>query len=217
MSMQSDGDVEEGGSTEQSCPDEAIPPHTPKKRRSAPANLLVQTFPDPIESPKRSNDSNPAIQNTNYVQIQNSQPLLLMNPHLARLFQGNLNVPGTSVPSEKIFSTAGDPISAQRCALTSEHIDQRLFLKKSIFAVVHFSSHKAHKKKAMHYPPGEHNDCYLFIHLNPQDVQRNVNAHFNVCISQLQCFFMHFNVSVFNKFITFAFHVYFFLIESHIL
>lgn len=31
MSMQSDGDVEEGESTEQSGPNEDIPPHTPKK------------------------------------------------------------------------------------------------------------------------------------------------------------------------------------------
>ncbi|XP_016128723.1 zinc finger BED domain-containing protein 1-like [Sinocyclocheilus grahami] len=42
-----------------------------------------------------------------------------------------LCVPGTSVPAEIIFSTAGDIITAQRSCLLPEHVDQLLFLQKN--------------------------------------------------------------------------------------
>ncbi|XP_039510910.1 E3 SUMO-protein ligase ZBED1-like [Pimephales promelas] len=42
-----------------------------------------------------------------------------------------LCVPGTSVPAERIFSTAGDIITAQRSCLLPEHVDQLLFLQKN--------------------------------------------------------------------------------------
>ena len=43
-----------------------------------------------------------------------------------------LGIPGTSVPSERIFSTAGDIVKAQRSALNPEHVDQLIFLKKNL-------------------------------------------------------------------------------------
>lgn len=42
-----------------------------------------------------------------------------------------LCVPGTSVPAERIFSTAGDIVTAQRSCLLPEHVDQLLFLQKN--------------------------------------------------------------------------------------
>ena len=40
--------------------------------------------------------------------------------------------PWESVPSERVFSTAGDIITAQRSTLTPEHLDQILFLNKNL-------------------------------------------------------------------------------------
>lgn len=42
-----------------------------------------------------------------------------------------LCIPATSVPSEWVFSTAGDIVTAQRSALKSKHVDKLIFLKKN--------------------------------------------------------------------------------------
>ncbi|KAH3738724.1 hypothetical protein DPMN_045365 [Dreissena polymorpha] len=39
---------------------------------------------------------------------------------------------GTSVPSEKIFSTAGDPVSAHRDCLDPGNVDMLIFVKANI-------------------------------------------------------------------------------------
>ncbi|XP_029926217.1 uncharacterized protein LOC115372448 [Myripristis murdjan] len=39
---------------------------------------------------------------------------------------GYLRVPGTSISTECVFSTAGDIVTAQRSSLTAEHVDQLL-------------------------------------------------------------------------------------------
>ncbi|XP_051998856.1 E3 SUMO-protein ligase ZBED1-like [Xyrauchen texanus] len=44
-------------------------------------------------------------------------------PHLARLAKSFLGVPATSVPSERVFSTAGDIVTAQRASLSPENVD----------------------------------------------------------------------------------------------
>ena len=48
-----------------------------------------------------------------------------------RLAKIYLGIPATSVPSERVFSTAGDIISAQRSALLPQHVDKLIFLKKN--------------------------------------------------------------------------------------
>ena len=42
-----------------------------------------------------------------------------------------LCIPATSVPSERVFATAGDIVTAQGYQLRSEHIDKLIFLKKN--------------------------------------------------------------------------------------
>ena len=142
--MQSDDNVEEGEGSgpADDISDEERPPHTPKKRRSD-SNLLGQTFQHTRSSLTPSSPNSRAEKEVQ--RYQDSPPLPLSDeplgwwkseackyPHLARLAQRYLCVPGTSVPSERIFSTAGEIISAQRSTLTSDHADQLVFLKKNM-------------------------------------------------------------------------------------
>lgn len=53
-------------------------------------------------------------------------------PLLSKLTKRYLCIPRTSVSSERVFSTAGDIITAQRSALNPEHLDQILFLNKNL-------------------------------------------------------------------------------------
>ena len=43
-----------------------------------------------------------------------------------------LCLPATSVPSERVFSTAGDILSAQRASLDADKVDMLIFLKKNL-------------------------------------------------------------------------------------
>lgn len=113
--------------------------HVPKKRKSALADLLGETFKTNIplsatstaEKEIRQYQEAPSLPLTD-------DPLIWWKtqapcyPQLAKLAQRYLCVPGTSVSSERIFSTAGDIITTQRSMLTSEHADQLLFLNKNM-------------------------------------------------------------------------------------
>ena len=50
-------------------------------------------------------------------------------PNLAGLARQVLCVPGTSVPSERVFSTAGDVVTSQRATLHPDNVDKLIFLK----------------------------------------------------------------------------------------
>ncbi|XP_054623684.1 E3 SUMO-protein ligase ZBED1-like [Dunckerocampus dactyliophorus] len=53
-------------------------------------------------------------------------------PLLSYLAKACLSVPATCVPSERIFSTAGDTVSAQRSQLLPENVNMLIFLKKNM-------------------------------------------------------------------------------------
>lgn len=53
-------------------------------------------------------------------------------PLLSRLSKRYLCIPGTSVSAERVFSTAGDVVTAKRSALKPEHVDQLVFLQKNL-------------------------------------------------------------------------------------
>lgn len=53
-------------------------------------------------------------------------------PLLAKLAKTVLCIQGTSVPSERVFSTAGDIVTAQRSALPPDNVDALIFLKKNM-------------------------------------------------------------------------------------
>ena len=53
-------------------------------------------------------------------------------PLLAQMARRYLCVPGTSVASERVFSTTGDIVTAKRSCLTPVHANQLLFLQKNL-------------------------------------------------------------------------------------
>lgn len=53
-------------------------------------------------------------------------------PHIAKLAQRNLAVQGTSVPSKRVFSTAGDIVTASKSRLLAENVDKLIFLQKNM-------------------------------------------------------------------------------------
>lgn len=56
----------------------------------------------------------------------------LKYPHLALFAKCVLAIPGTLVPSERIFSTARDIVNAQRACLSPENAHILIFLKKNL-------------------------------------------------------------------------------------
>lgn len=53
-------------------------------------------------------------------------------PLLSALAKSYMSIPATSVPSERVFSTAGDIINSKRSLLLPDHVDQLIFLKKNL-------------------------------------------------------------------------------------
>ena len=53
-------------------------------------------------------------------------------PHLMVLAKKYLAIPGSSVPSERLFSKAGELVSARRSRLKPKNVDMMLFLNKNL-------------------------------------------------------------------------------------
>lgn len=72
------------------------------------------------------------------VEILSGNPLLWWKTHqgsyhcLAKMAKSYLGIPVTSVPSGRVFFTAGDTVTAQRSALSAHHVDTLIFLKKNM-------------------------------------------------------------------------------------
>lgn len=70
--------------------------------------------------------------------LRSSDPLLYWKnheqcfPRLAMLAKRHLSLVATSVPVERVFSTAGQLVSARRSRLTPEHVEMVMFMNKNI-------------------------------------------------------------------------------------
>ncbi|KAL2079757.1 hypothetical protein ACEWY4_011180 [Coilia grayii] len=124
--------------------DVAVPePTQPKRPKDSSALMaLLGSAYTPETSPLRKTPTeNARDEVTRYREVTSiplsQNPLLWWKVHagefplLADLAKRYLCVPGTSVPSERVFSTAGDIVTAQRSCLTSQHVHQLLFLQKN--------------------------------------------------------------------------------------
>ena len=91
---------------------------------------------------RRTPASDSMVEIRQYVQQKNTgrkeDPLLWWQqnctqyPHLQDLAMKYLCIPGTSVPSERLFSKAGELVSARRNRLKPKHVNMFLFLNKNI-------------------------------------------------------------------------------------
>jgi hypothetical protein len=112
-----------------------------KKRKCALNDLFGEVFVTKVE-PARSLKSKTEHEIINYKSEDHmpldSNPLLWWKVHqntyplLANLAQKYLSIPATSVASERVFSTAGDLVTAQRSCLACDQVDRLIFLKKNL-------------------------------------------------------------------------------------
>ncbi|XP_022538077.2 E3 SUMO-protein ligase ZBED1 [Astyanax mexicanus] len=129
---------EDKSETPQPDPEEATPP---KIRPSALFTLLGKTFTE-VSVVHKSTSTRAKEELKTYLEAPplplSENPLSWWRTHetafplLARQAKRYLCIPGTSVAAERVFSTAGDIVTAQRSSLTPEHVDQLLFLQKNL-------------------------------------------------------------------------------------
>ena len=112
---------------------------SPPRKKSVMEDLLDDMFqtnaaPNPITVPQ-------SIQRE--ISVYKAQPSIALScnpldrwrenchtfPHLAVLARIYLGIPATSVQGERMFSTAGDVVTAQRSRLSGEHVDQLIVVK----------------------------------------------------------------------------------------
>ncbi|KAL2089183.1 hypothetical protein ACEWY4_016082 [Coilia grayii] len=115
----------------------------PCKKSCALSDLFGETF---LVPKRQDSHSTPIDQAMSEIRAyRESEPLTLSDdplswwrkhegayPLLSHLARNTLCVPGTSVAAERIFSTAGDIVTAERNVLRPDHVDQLLFLNKNL-------------------------------------------------------------------------------------
>ncbi|KAK0131409.1 Zinc finger BED domain-containing protein 1 [Merluccius polli] len=122
--------AKEPGAPDEGQDDQHSP--VPKRRTTALLNLLGKTFTDSGAAPKSAStraEEEMTLSEDPLIWWRNHETVF---PLLAKLAKNYLCIPGTSLASESVFSTAGDIVTAQRSMLSSEHVDQLLFLQKNL-------------------------------------------------------------------------------------
>ncbi|XP_076879095.1 E3 SUMO-protein ligase ZBED1-like [Brachyhypopomus gauderio] len=111
----------------------------PPVKRSAMAELFGELFQTQVEDKdtlQLVKEEVAAYKAVSSISVD-SDPLLWWKtneptyPLIAKLAKRYLAIPATSVPSERVFSTAGDIVTASRSALTADNVDKLIFLAKN--------------------------------------------------------------------------------------
>lgn len=120
-------------------------PSTPKRKASLLVSLLGQSFSD-TEGSGTVEPKTPYARAEEEMDRYCKAPSLPLSedpldwwrvhevtfPLLSRLSKRYLCIPATSVSAERVFSTAGDVVTAKRSTLKPEHVDQLVFLQKNL-------------------------------------------------------------------------------------
>lgn len=121
----------------------AAPP--PKKKPRALSSLLGKMFPTAVTDDKESGEGKNEMAVLRELCRYKGEPPLDLDecpfkwwrehqgafPYLATLAKEQLIIQATSVSSERVFSTAGDIVSAKRTRLSEENVNMLLFLHKN--------------------------------------------------------------------------------------
>ena len=113
-----------------------------KQSKSAMESLFGDVFITKVEKPAACVTERVIAEINMYKDEQtmplNKNPLMWwkVNAHkyplISKTAKFYLGIPATSVPSERVFSTAGDIVNAQRATLSQENVDMLIFLKKNL-------------------------------------------------------------------------------------
>ena len=117
------------------------PDCSPVRKKSTMEDLFGEVFVTKVEPAKpimiRAEEEVKRYRDDSCLPLD-SDPLLWWSQHeekfplLAKLAKTMLCIQGTSVPSERVFSTAGDIVTSQRSVLHPDHVDVLIFLKKNM-------------------------------------------------------------------------------------
>ncbi|KAJ8353682.1 hypothetical protein SKAU_G00212490 [Synaphobranchus kaupii] len=121
--------------------EEAEVEQPPPNKKTALEDLLGGTFTEPAVA-----ESQVYCIESEMAKYKNGKPISLkscplewwkenakiMYPLLSPLAKAYLSIPATSVPSERVFSTAGDIVNVRRSQLLADNVDMLIFLKKNM-------------------------------------------------------------------------------------
>ena len=136
-----------GEETSQSCAEEDLETGAPPAKKTALGELFGDFFS--TAHPTGSDEDAPTPWHQvveEEIQLYKMAPVIAIDsnpldwwkaheqsyPHLAKLAKRYLAVQATSVASERVFSTAGDVVTAQRNALDPDNVNMLIFLKKNL-------------------------------------------------------------------------------------
>ncbi|MBN3296784.1 ZBED4 protein, partial [Amia calva] len=104
----------------------------PASKKTALEDLLGDSFSTEPEQSNRGIEREIELYRREASIPLSSCPLKWWRENCSLLAKAYLSIPATSVPSERVFSTAGDIVTAQRSQLLRENIDMLIFLKKNM-------------------------------------------------------------------------------------
>jgi len=123
--------------------DEILSPPTKRQRRPSGIDFLLSESPEKNSCLDEHELKNYMLDKTDYEPLKWWSENEKKYPKLAIIAKRVLSVPATSVPSERIFSSAGLIVTKLRNRLSPEIVDQIIFLNKNKLDVSHSDPHSS--------------------------------------------------------------------------